>query len=76
MEPFVHRELGRTYLQRNSDDELLCILPIPKVEGASLRFKRMSEHYNIRIDFKTKYSYVIYLKNTKHLKDKLERSHC
>jgi len=39
-------------VQRNSDDELLHILSIPYVEGVSLRFKRIGEHYNIRTDFK------------------------
>lgn len=76
MEPFVNREFGRSCVQRNSDDELLCIVSIPKVEGAALRFKRISEHYKIRTDIKTKYSSGIYLKNTKPLKEKLERSHC
>jgi hypothetical protein len=48
-----------------------CVLYLfRKFEGASLRFKRMSEHY-IRTDFKTKYSSGIYLRKTKHLKDKI-----
>jgi hypothetical protein len=83
VERFVHRELRRTYVQGNSDEELLCIVLVVlysylfrKFEGASLRFKRMSEHYNIRTDFKTKYFSGIYLRKTKHLKGKLERSNC
>jgi hypothetical protein len=72
VEPFVRRELGRTYVQSNSDNELLCVVSIPYVEGASVRFKGMSEHYNIRTDFKTKYSPGIYLRKTKPLKDKLK----
>lgn len=39
-------------MQRKSDEELLCILSIPYVDGASLRFKRIREHYNIRTDIK------------------------
>lgn len=76
MGPFVHRELRRTYVQRSSDEELLCIISIPYVEGASLRFKRISEDYNIWTDFENKYFSEIYLRKTKPLKDKFERSHC
>jgi hypothetical protein len=62
VEPFVHREPRRTNVQRNSDDESLCIVSFHFVKGDSEKFKRISEYYNIRTDFKTKCVSGIYLR--------------
>jgi len=62
VEPFVHREPRRTNVQRNSGDEPLYIVSIPFVKAVSEKFKRISEYYNIRTGFKTKYYSGNYLR--------------
>jgi hypothetical protein len=74
VESVTCRKLRNHEVQR-SDEKSLCIVFVPYVRGVCEKFRRISECYNIRTFFRTKYAIESCLRKTKPVEDKLEKFH-